>query len=89
MNYRSKFYRDYNNSLLKMTDKRIYCWLKCVFNYFQLKPHRRNFVKDIQQAVRYLRTKARDHIRERIASINRGDTSPDDILSFMIKCAGE
>ncbi|XP_068199448.1 cholesterol 24-hydroxylase-like [Antennarius striatus] len=57
--------------------------------FYQLNPKNRPFIREVREACRLLRTSGAQWIKERRAAMQNGDDVPKDILTQIIKAAGE
>jgi len=51
-------------------------------------PGERDFRKTARESVKFLRQYGQSLLNERISMIRRGDSVPQDILTYIIKCKG-
>ncbi|XP_041661038.1 cholesterol 24-hydroxylase-like [Cheilinus undulatus] len=58
-------------------------------SFFEYKPKNRQFVNEVREACRLLRTTGAKWINERQTSVRNGDDVPKDILTQIIKTAGK
>ncbi|XP_068609518.1 cholesterol 24-hydroxylase-like [Brachionichthys hirsutus] len=57
--------------------------------FFQFNPKNRPFIREVREACRLLRTSGAQWINDRRAAMQNGDDVPKDILTQIIKAAGE
>ncbi|XP_068609909.1 cholesterol 24-hydroxylase-like isoform X2 [Brachionichthys hirsutus] len=57
--------------------------------FFQFNPKNRAFIREVREACRLLRTSGAQWINDRRAAMQNGDDVPKDILTQIIKAAGE
>ncbi|XP_053301363.1 cholesterol 24-hydroxylase [Pleuronectes platessa] len=57
--------------------------------FFEFKPKNRSFIKDVREACSLLRTTGACWLNERKNAIRRGDDIPRDILTHILKAAGQ
>ena len=61
-----------------------------MFQFFeQYKPHKRAFVKDVREAIAYIRDVGRHVITGRLEALKRGQSFGDDILSYLVHVPGK